>query len=428
MKLSGAHVVVLMVVAVAGLLVYGGVRLNQPATPAVADDEEFLEEIRKTADTVPSTEEGLVQPLAKADDVPVIELEPAGDIDFGVVKNDGPTVMEIKVHNKGKAPLKITRIHNQCGCSRAQMEEKDKTIAPGKFSPLTITVNPAAIAGLESHKNVTITSNDPATPNFQFAVLAKIEPEYLLEPAEVNFGAVEKGQAHEKTVLLRQLKDEPIEITRATSMVRNGVLDVSYALRPQEQWLDAGKREYDITFRLAEHVPLGPFSGRVTILTTCKRRKEIYVIASATVTSWYTITPARMLILRQVPGAGQEGPAQAVIAADRPFEVVDIAPTVEGLKATVTPGDKENTQVIHLELEPSARPRGKIEYVHFGLKSGDQTVKEVLEVRVIPGAKKPANPDGAPSAPVAPPAPTPSTPSIPIPPATETPPTEPAAN
>ena len=393
MKLRGAHVVVLVAVAVIGLLVYGGARMAGQAPGKESDDDQFLQEIREIAPTAPSTEEGLVPPMAKADEVPRIELDPAGDVNMGTIRNDGNTTMEIKVHNKGKAPLKITKITTGCGCTQAKMEEKDKTIAPGAFSPLGITINPAKIAsGFESRKSVTLNSNDPATPALKFDVIVKVNPEYLLEPAQVAFGTVEKGKPHEQTLLLRQLTEEPIEIKNITSMARNQSLELSQELRPKEQWLDANKAEYNIKVKLADYVPLGPFSGRFTILTSYKRRAEIPVTVTATVTSWYSITPARMLVLRQVPGMGQEDQAKAVITADRPFEITDLQPTIEGLIAEVQPGENPNSKVLHLSLDATAKPRGKIEYLNFNIKSGEEVMKEVLEVRVIPAAV-PGSPD-----------------------------------
>jgi hypothetical protein len=431
MKLRGAHVVVLVAAAVIGLLAYGGARMaGQAPSTKPASEDQFLEEVREIAPVVPSTEEGNVPPLAKAGEVPKIELEPAGDLNMGTIRNDGNTTMEIKVHNKGTVPLKITKITTSCGCTQAKMEDKDKTIAPGASSPLSITANPAKIAGgFESRKSVTLNSNDPVTPALKFDVIVKVNPEYLLEPAQVEFGQVEKGKTHEQTILLRQLTDQPIEIKNLVSMARNQSLELSHEPRPKEQWLDPNKAEYNIRVKLADSVPLGKFSGRISIVTTCKRRAEVPVTVTADVTSWYAITPARMLVLRQVPGMGHDDRAKAVITADREFEITDIAPTIEGLIAEVKPGENPNAKEIHLSIEPTAKPRGKIEYLNFSIKSGEEVMKEVLEVRVIPagapGAQgtldlrppRPGRPDSAimPPGATTPAAETPPTPEAPTP-------------
>ena len=399
MKIRGAHVVVLVAAAVIGLLVYGGAKMAGNATVNDTDGEQVLEEIRQTAPVDPSTEAGTVPPMAQATtEAPKIEMEPAGDINMGTIRNDGNTTLEIKVHNKGNAPLKITRITTGCGCTQAKMEEKDKTIAPGAFSPLSVTVNPAKIAsGFESRKSVTLNTNDPAMPTLKFDVIVKVNPEYLLEPAKVEFGIVEKGTPQEKVILFRQLSDYPIEIKSLSSTIpRWKSLDITHELRPKDQWLDANKSEYNIKVKLADNIPLGPYNGRFTILTTCKRRSEVPVSVTATLKSWYSISPARMLVLRQVPGAPENELAKAIVAADRPFEITDIQPSIEGIKFEVKPGEKENSRVINLSLEPDAKPRGRIEYLNFTVKSGEEAMKEQLEVRVIPtGAPGAARPEGA---------------------------------
>lgn len=382
MKIRGAHIGLFVAAAVVGLLIYGGVRMTGNVAETKPDDDQFLQEIREIAPTVPSTEEGTVPPMGKAGETPKIELEPSGDIDMGTVRNDADTTMEVKVHNKGKAPLKIAKIGIECGCTAGSMKEEDKTIAPGGSSPLTITVKPARIAtGFESHKFITLFSNDPATPALKIRVNVKIDPEYLIEPAKLEFGTVEKGKPQEKVILLRQLTDQPIEIKSISgAMPKWKSLEITHELRPKEQWLDTNKPEYNIKVKLADDIPLGPYSGRFNIETTFKRRSQISVSVIATITSWYAKSPDRGLILSQSAGE------KATITADRPFEITDILPSVEGIIADVQPGENEKSKVISLRLDPAVNVRTKIEYVNFTLKSGEEALKEQLEVRIIPTA------------------------------------------
>jgi len=385
MKIKGAHVVILVAVAIVGVLIYGGVRMAGESSEEPVSEEEFIEEIRQIAPVVPSTEAGLVPPMAKADEVPKIELEPSGDINMGTIPNDEKTTVKVKVHNKGKAPLKVIRIQNQCGCTAGKMEEKDKLIKPGEFSYLSITADPARLAsGFESRKKITLNTNDPALPSLPIQVIVKVDPEYELEPSRIAFGNVEKGAAPEKTMLLRQLMDEPLEIRNITTSVRNNAVEATYQQRPKEQWKDPDKAEYNIHVRLADNVPLGPFNGRLIIVTNLKRRGQIPVTVMATVTSWYSISPARMLVLRELPGDDKKQGCQAIVAAERPFEIIDLEPTVEGLAAEVVPGESENSKIIKLTLEDNAKPKGRIEYLNFKIKSGEEVLEEVLEIRIIP--------------------------------------------
>lgn len=392
-----------------------------PQKPAAKEDA-FIQEARKLSEKAPeaaNNETGLLPPAAANPDmIPVIQVEPAA-LDMGVIARDGLATGEVKVHNTGKAPLEIGQISQSCGCTKGSIDPKKKTVPPGGESIVTVTVDPKRIGTFESTKDIYISSNDPKTPRLTVKVTAKIDPEFSVEPRDLNFGDVPKGTVAEKTILFRQLSDEPIEIKELKPMANRGMdMQLSFAKRPDAEWAAPNKPEYVITVRLPEDLSPGPLSGTFTIQSTCKRLPSYACAVKANITAFYNIGPSKQLILRSSVRPGQPSTASTTVSSDRPFEIQDLKVTGTGLTVSSKPGTAPNSQVIEVELKQDVEPGQRSETVTFTVKAGDQAYKELMPVRVY--AAKPL-PQLGPLAPTAspaagapqvnmPPAPAPATP------------------
>jgi hypothetical protein len=77
--------------------------------------------------------------------------------DFGKIPQGRPVKHIFEVANEGTDSLKIINVQASCGCTTPKWE-KDKTIAPGKTTIITVGYN-AATVGVFS-KTITITYND----------------------------------------------------------------------------------------------------------------------------------------------------------------------------------------------------------------------------------------------------------------------------
>ncbi|MEK7680790.1 MAG: DUF1573 domain-containing protein [Patescibacteria group bacterium] len=108
-----------------------------------------------------------------------LKKEPLGPVISVIpIKNDIGTVVygevaryAIKIKNIGDQDLIIQKISTSCGCTKAQITESDKIIAPGKEVDVNVSFDPA------THKDdsdmgeiirmIYIKSNDPKTPEVQ---------------------------------------------------------------------------------------------------------------------------------------------------------------------------------------------------------------------------------------------------------------------
>jgi len=406
MRLRSIHVVILIAAVVAGLVVYGAIRSSQDtpgnaaqtaqsppadaaATRAPDSEDKFIEKARQLAQAnVQSPQAGELPPAKPQEPTgpaPLMVLEPPKTLDLGTIPRQGVTTGEIKVHNKGEGTLHITKVQSSCGCTKAKIDEKAKVVPPGGTSIITVTADPNRIPGFESRKTVTVMSDDPKNPRVQLSVLAKIDPEFALEPRDIEFGEIRKGAASTETMVLRQLSDEPIEVTEVMSFgAASKGLQLAFEKRAEGQWATPGRPEYAISVGLPEDAPLGGYTGRFAIKTTCKRVKQITCSATAKITSFYSIhppPPRPLMVHNRTQGPGS-GPAKATITAECPFEISGLKPSTDSLVVAQKPGPEPNSVVIEVSLKPDVALGRRNETVEFTIASDEETFTEQIPVRV----------------------------------------------
>lgn len=365
MKLTGVHIAILVALAVIGFVVYGGYRYRIQSPPPVAADSEV----------------GTMAPvLDNAQTVPKIVVEPDKVLDLGVVPRTGKTPTYVKVHNKGNAVLEITAVRTTCGCTSAKINEKAKLIKPGGFSEIEVSVDPKRIQGFESRKTMTISSNDPSKPRYDVDVVAKIDPEFSIDPPQLNLGKIRKGGTIEKQLLFRQLSDEVIEI-KDVRTVGSG-LEVGFVRRPENEWVAPNRPEYFINVKLTDDVPQGNLSGRVSIMSTCSRLPNYFYMVHATIESFYEVEPKKSLVLRPDKNLVQT----VSLLGKEPFEVVSLESSFDKIVVQQTPGAKPNSYELQVKLAESEGLTFRNESISMTLKSASETVKENLPVRIYVSA------------------------------------------
>ena len=82
------------------------------------------------------------------------------EYDFGKIPQGKPVTHVFSVANNGKSDLKISNVQASCGCTTPSWE-KDKAVAPGTKTDITVGYNAAAAGPFT--KLITITYNDGQT-------------------------------------------------------------------------------------------------------------------------------------------------------------------------------------------------------------------------------------------------------------------------
>lgn len=353
MKIRSSHVVVLVGAVIFGFVLFAALRTRQ--TPNVSTD------------------------APESGERPKMVIDQTV-IDMGTISNSEPTQHIVKIRNEGRAPLRILSVQGSCPCITGRMDKT--TILPGGTGDLIIELDPNRdVYSFAFQKSVTVRSNDPSLDFILLDVHGKIDPEFTIEPTMFDFGIVPKGQTVEKTILLRQMQEAPVELTGLDLGAHplEG-LEVSFAERPKEEWTNPDKKEYIITARLLPEAPPGRLAEYVRLVTNCKRfPKGFPVVVAAEVTSFFTTEPARVLQLGKV-APGEELPAKVTISAASPITVSEVTFSGKDLTAVARPGERPESAYIDFTVSPNAgsgRIKGSLRFI---VTSGDQSAPANITV------------------------------------------------
>lgn len=104
--------------------------------------------------TVPTSTTQNVLTIAQADEMLTLKET---EFDFGKIPQGKPVTHVFEVVNNSKVPLTISNVNASCGCTTPEWE-KDKAVAPGEKTKITVGYNAAAEGAFT--KFITVTYND----------------------------------------------------------------------------------------------------------------------------------------------------------------------------------------------------------------------------------------------------------------------------
>ncbi|GMV90281.1 MAG: hypothetical protein AMXMBFR82_00590 [Candidatus Hydrogenedentota bacterium] len=401
MRIRSSHVIAGTLVLIGGFFLVAYIRTSG-ATKLDGDSRDFLEEVSALRESGQgsSSHDGLIAGGgANTPGAAKIEVETT-DFNMGVVDNTKPTTATMAVYNRGDAPLKILDIRTTCGCTQGQMTKNvtgengkaETVIPPNAKMDMTITLDPFRVPGFHSRKVLTLMSSDPVTPSLEVAVEAQVLPEFTMEPESLELGTIQNGESTEARVVLREANATDLEVTEVrpgrNATRKSGPEDtdvdsgeIQYTLdlkeRPQSEWADPERKEWEIVVKFAPDLPVGTFSDSFYILTNTKRVDRFAYRVSANVESFFSVTPT-MLSVRNAVDPGSSQIATAVVSSETDFSLDDVEVTGEAFSVAVRDGDKPNTKFLDLGVRPDAGPGLKNESVSFTVRSGDKAVKHTM--------------------------------------------------
>jgi hypothetical protein len=309
MRIRARHIVILVLMLITLFILY--------ATTMHEDNAESKDPLSGLAPPID-------MPMEMAPEIAVDDTH----IDFGVIPSDREAKREVAVYNRGGSPLEIMEVRTSCNlCTIGYFETGKNRIAPGESSLLQIKVSPSGIYGFHSQKTLTLTCNDPRNPQMTLTVEAHVEPEYVLEPEEIDFGEVAKGIEKTTSVMFRS-RIEPAVTVQSVSLspdeTTTGDTDaIAFEITPAAAAADQqpGSVEYRISATLRPEMSAGPFEIPVFIHTDLKRFSKHRILAVGTIVAPYTVT-----LSQTSPGLHLRGSASetVTIRSSAPVRLEDI--------------------------------------------------------------------------------------------------------
>lgn len=268
--------------------------------------------------------------------------------DAGTVPKGEKIVQDFVLRNDGDAVLEITNIQPACGCTVAEF---DKSIAPGKTGKVHASVDTSTFNGAIA-KGLTVFSNDPATPQLELTIRAKVEPYISIKPGYARYVTVQ-GEPVEGDIT------QTLWTNDGSSMDITGVdspwpyLKVTYReAKPEERQPDSKGKQWRIEMKLSNDAKVGPLAEYVTVHTNHPKQKIVQIPVTGFVRPMIAVTP-------QVADFGtielKEATKKVINIrnfATEPIKVTGVEETVKGIEAKLEPLNDGREYQVQLTLSP----------------------------------------------------------------------------
>lgn len=249
--------------------------------------------------TKPNTAAGLRNAGKSLQDVPPGTPRPVikaiEDVhDFGTLWVGPKLQHTFKIRNDGKAILKIKRVKPACGCTIAGTYPR--TLQPGEVGEFPFSIASQKLHG-RFEKAVTITTNDPVTPNLRLRLRGVVKRYLDLAPASVQFPKLFGGEPSQREVTITNNTEQPLELTLDKSPGKGFDIQIT-PVKPGQV--------YKITVIAKPPFEPGVFRKVAVFKTNIEAQKTVKLDIRGSVPQRLEINP-RILTLGALRGARSKG-------------------------------------------------------------------------------------------------------------------------
>ncbi len=212
-------------------------------------------------------------------------VEPMKDV--GNVAKGEKIVHDFAIKNDGNADLTITNVQPACGCTVAEF---DKVIKPGQTGKVHAVVDTSTFSGAIA-KGISVFTNDPAAPQIELTLRAKIEPYISVKPGYARYITVQGEQQEGRIMQSLWAPDGSAwDVTSVDSPYP--YLKVTFReAKPEERVPDAKGKQWQVEMNLANDAKVGPLSDYVTVHTSHPKQKLVQIPVSGFVRPVIAVTP-----------------------------------------------------------------------------------------------------------------------------------------
>ena len=138
-----------------------------------------------------------------------------GQVDFGQVnRTDGPSQVLSLQYLGGNQDFKITGSHHISPRLKVRITEQSRAAGQATYQ-LSATLTADSKLGFYKDQ-ITLKTNDPASPEIPIFVTAQIQGLLTASPSVMNLGTVAKGATVQKTVIVKSNKPFKLSDTKST--------------------------------------------------------------------------------------------------------------------------------------------------------------------------------------------------------------------
>ncbi len=303
------------------------------------------------------------------------------DYDFGEVEAGDEVEHTFVFENVGDDLLSIRKVLTSCGCTAALVSEKE--VPPGGAGEIKATFHAKGFQGAVK-KGLTVESNDPENKFVRLTIGGKVVSEVAVEPRYLNWETIQPGDSpRPKRLSIRFLRGRGLRLEKIQSESPSVVLT--------KESEDENKAVYSVS--LAENLPTGRFTGRITIQSNSERVPEVHVPFHGQVQGNVKVIPHILSLGRLTPGKALTRHLRVSKTGKQGFTVQKVKATTQAI-ATEIDEEKEGARYrIKVTYTPESEAQGRIaERITILVNDGKEVFLEVPLYGTVEkkGAEKPA--------------------------------------
>jgi len=322
------------------------------------------------------------QSLSAEDSVPgepKIQFEQL-DHDFGDAEAGQELEHAFPFRNIGEGDLVISNVLTSCGCTAAPVS--GERIPPGETGEIRATFDTRGFQGAVK-KALTVESNDPENRLVRLTIGGQVLSEVAVHPRYLNwerFG--------------RDSPPAPVRLRIRFLEGRGLRLEEIHAESPSILLEKESESDNEVVYSvtLAEDLPTGRFTGRISVRTNSRRVPEIHVPFYGQVEGTAKVIPHILSLGRIKPGQTSTHDLSVTRTGQRNFSIQKVGTTTKAITTEVIEERAGERYRIKVTYKAGSRTRGSVsERITIFVNDGEENLLEVPVYGTVgDGAERPA--------------------------------------
>ena len=266
------------------------------------------------------------------------------DHDFGVVPHGAQLFHRFTIKNIYAVRMEITSITPGCGC--VTYTASKRVLESNETATLDINMDARRFTGPKA-VIVRVTVGPNFTSSADVKVSAVSRADVVFNPGDVEFGAVDRGQATSQTVDAEYAG--PLD-WRVSELVVGKEQPFTAALT--ESYRKPGKVGYQIQVTLKADAPPGPFRETIYLKTNDPTSPTLPMLVTGEVQAQLSVNPAKVSLGSL--HVGETVVKRVVLRGGKAFRVLGVDGTGDGVALDSEPGAAATVQTLTFKCQLGA--------------------------------------------------------------------------
>ncbi|MDX2035676.1 MAG: DUF1573 domain-containing protein [Isosphaeraceae bacterium] len=272
--------------------------------------------------------------------------------DFGPVPRGATVRHPFVITNRTNVPIQILNLRVSCGCTSGKASAS--VVEPGGTAIIEAQMDTRNFVGLKATTLFVTLAAGNETVEIGLGVQSNILSDIVLNPGQLDFGAVVRGQTPELQLTIDRIGNVN---WRAVKMVSaSKVLGATL----QETQRGGDSVSYLLRVSIKPDAVAGPVRDEIVIHTNDPNAPSFPVLVTAAIRGELSATPS-VLNLGSVESAGGVR-GRYIVRASKPFKIVKIEGEGDGFTVAKTDDNAKPLHLLNVVFDPEKSPlRGDLQ-------------------------------------------------------------------